>query len=119
MCGKYTDLSDSYKSLNEALRHAGIQNHARVKIEYVDSETLNDANVDQLSRFDAVLVPGGFGKRGVEGKICAARYAREHKHPLPGHLPGHAGGDDRVRAPPGRAGRRQLHRVRTRPRRTR
>ncbi len=84
MCGKYTDLSDSYKSLNEALRHAGIQNHARVDIEYVDSETLNDANIEQLSRYDAVLVPGGFGKRGVEGKICAARYAREHKIPYLG-----------------------------------
>jgi CTP synthase len=84
MCGKYTDLSDSYKSLNEALRHAGIQHHARVHIEYVDSETLNDGNVEQLARFDAVLVPGGFGKRGVEGKIVAARYAREHKLPYLG-----------------------------------
>ena len=84
MCGKYTDLSDSYKSLNEALRHAGIQNHARVNIEYVDSETLTDGNIDQLARYDAVLVPGGFGKRGVEGKICAARYAREHRLPYLG-----------------------------------
>ena len=108
MCGKYTDLSDSYKSLNEALRHAGIQNHARVKIEYVDSETLNDGNVEQLARFDAVLVPGGFGKRGVEGKIVRRALCARAPHPLPGHLPGHAGGDDRGRAPPGRAGRRQL-----------
>ncbi len=77
MCGKYTDLSDSYKSLNEALRHAGIHNHARVNIEYVDSETLEPGNVSQLARFDAILVPGGFGKRGVEGKICAAQFARE------------------------------------------
>jgi len=84
MCGKYTDLSDSYKSLNEALRHAGIQNHARVNIEYVDSETLSDASVDQLARVDAVLVPGGFGKRGVEGKILAARYAREQRIPYLG-----------------------------------
>ncbi len=84
MCGKYTDLSDSYKSLNEALRHAGIHNHARVKIEYVDSETLDEKNVSQLSRYDAVLVPGGFGKRGVEGKILAAQYAREHKIPYLG-----------------------------------
>ncbi len=60
MCGKYTDLSDSYKSLNEALRHAGIHNHARVKIDYVDSETLSDDNIDQLAKFDAILVPGGF-----------------------------------------------------------
>ena len=84
MCGKYTDLSDSYKSLNEALRHAGIHNHARVKIGYVDSETLGDDNIDQLAKFDAILVPGGFGKRGVEGKIRTAQYAREHKIPYLG-----------------------------------
>jgi CTP synthase len=84
MCGKYTELSDSYKSLNEALRHAGIHNHARVKIEYVDSETLTTDNIDQLARFDAILVPGGFGKRGVEGKILTAQYAREHKIPYLG-----------------------------------
>lgn len=84
MCGKYTDLSDSYKSLNEALRHAGIHNHARVAIEYVDSETLDDANIDQLAKYDAILVPGGFGKRGVEGKIRTAQYAREHKIPYLG-----------------------------------
>mgnify|MGYP003332541910 FL=1 len=85
MCGKYTDLSDSYKSLNEALRHAGLHNHVRVKIEYVDSETLSDDNAAaELAKFDAVLVPGGFGKRGVEGKIAAARAAREHKLPYLG-----------------------------------
>ena len=84
MCGKYTDLSDSYKSLNEALRHAGIHHHARVEIEYVDSETLTPANVERLGGFDAILVPGGFGKRGVEGKICAVQYAREHGIPYLG-----------------------------------
>jgi len=84
MCGKYTDLSDSYKSLNEALRHAGIHNHARVDIEYVDSETLTPATIDQLAGFDAVLVPGGFGKRGIEGKILAAQYAREQRVPYLG-----------------------------------
>jgi CTP synthase len=84
MCGKYTDLSDSYKSLNEALRHAGIHNHARVKIEYVDSETLDAKNISQLAQYDAILVPGGFGKRGVEGKILAAQFAREHKQPYLG-----------------------------------
>jgi CTP synthase len=84
MVGKYVDLSDSYKSLNEALRHAGIRNHARVHIEYIDSETLTADNTGQLSHFDAILVPGGFGKRGIEGKICAARYAREHKVPYLG-----------------------------------
>ncbi|WAC71240.1 CTP synthase [Roseateles sp. SL47] len=84
MCGKYTDLSDSYKSLNEALRHAGIHNHARVNIEYVDSETLDEEHVDQLGKYDAILVPGGFGKRGVEGKIRAAQYARESRTPYLG-----------------------------------
>jgi len=84
MCGKYTDLSDSYKSLNEALRHAGIHNHSGVKIEYVDSELLTPDSIDQLGQYDAILVPGGFGKRGVEGKILAAQYAREHKMPYLG-----------------------------------
>ncbi|OYT99509.1 MAG: CTP synthetase [Burkholderiales bacterium PBB1] len=84
MCGKYTDLSDSYKSLNEALRHAGMHSHAKVLIEYVDSETLTPDNVQQLAAFDAVLVPGGFGKRGVEGKVLAAKFARESKLPYLG-----------------------------------
>ena len=81
MVGKYVDLSDSYKSLNEALRHAGMKNHAKVKIEYIDSETIKFDTVNQLARFDAILVPGGFGKRGIEGKIATARYARENKVP--------------------------------------
>ncbi|RZS52236.1 CTP synthase [Sphaerotilus mobilis] len=84
MAGKYTELSDSYKSLNEALRHAGIHHHAKVNIEYVDSETLTPDTVGDLARFDAILVPGGFGKRGIEGKIEAARYAREHGIPYLG-----------------------------------
>jgi len=85
MVGKYVDLSDSYKSLNEALRHAGLKNQAKVAIDYVDSETITPANVAEvLGRFDAILVPGGFGKRGTEGKICAARFAREHKVPYLG-----------------------------------
>jgi CTP synthase len=84
MCGKYTDLSDSYKSLNEALRHAGIQNHARVDIEYVDAEGLTPETAATLAGFDAILVPGGFGKRGIEGKIVAAQYAREQGVPYLG-----------------------------------
>ncbi len=84
MVGKYVDLSDSYKSLNEALRHAGMKNHVRVRIGYIDSETLTPENITQLAQFDAVLVPGGFGKRGIEGKICAARFARESKTPYLG-----------------------------------
>jgi CTP synthase len=85
MVGKYVDLSDSYKSLNEALRHGGMKNHAKVQIEYIDSETLTTDNVARtLGRFDAILVPGGFGKRGIEGKICAARFARESGVPYLG-----------------------------------
>ena len=84
MVGKYVDLSDSYKSLNEALRHAGMKNHAKVKIEYIDSETITSETVSQLAKFDAILVPGGFGKRGIEGKISAARFARENKVPYLG-----------------------------------
>ena len=84
MVGKYVDLSDSYKSLNEALRHAGMKNHAKVLIEYIDSETINPETVNQLARFDGILVPGGFGKRGIEGKIATARFARENKLPYLG-----------------------------------
>ncbi len=84
MCGKYTELSDSYKSLNEALRHAGIHNHVKVAIEYIDAESLTPDNVDALKHLDAILVPGGFGKRGTEGKIVAAQYAREHRVPYLG-----------------------------------
>jgi CTP synthase len=84
MVGKYVDLSDSYKSLNEALRHAGMKNHARVKIEYIDSENITSENVSDLGKFDAILVPGGFGIRGVEGKISSAQFARENKVPYLG-----------------------------------
>ncbi|MEO6291794.1 MAG: CTP synthase [Burkholderiaceae bacterium] len=84
MVGKYVDLSDSYKSLNEALRHAGMKNHAKVVINYIDSETITADNASQLSKYDAVLVPGGFGIRGVEGKISTARFARENKIPYLG-----------------------------------
>ena len=84
MVGKYVELSDSYKSVNEALRHAGMHTHARVHIEHLDSETITPATVAQLGKYDAILVPGGFGSRGVEGKIATARYAREHQVPYLG-----------------------------------
>ncbi len=84
MVGKYVDLSDSYKSVNEALRHAGMQNHVRVKIEYLDSETLTAEDTAAFARFDGILVPGGFGQRGVEGKIASAQYARENQVPYLG-----------------------------------
>ena len=84
MVGKYVDLTESYKSLTEALRHAGIHTESRVNIEYVDSEEIETQGAARLSKFDAILVPGGFGKRGVEGKIAAAGYARESKTPYLG-----------------------------------
>lgn len=88
MVGKYMDLTESYKSLIEALRHAGIHTQTEVKIEYIDSEEFDDAHMDEvatkLKHLDAILVPGGFGKRGTEGKIAAIRYARENKIPYLG-----------------------------------
>lgn len=82
--GKYVDHSDAYKSLNEALIHAGIRTRNKVKIEYIDSETIQDEGVSRLKNVDAILVPGGFGKRGIEGKIATVRYARENKIPYLG-----------------------------------
>jgi CTP synthase len=80
--GKYVDLTESYKSLNEALTHGGISNEAKVNLQFVDSTSLTEENVTQvLSGSDGILVPGGFGSRGIEGKILAARYARENKVP--------------------------------------
>jgi len=84
MVGKYTELTESYKSLNEALVHAGIQLSCRVNIEYVDAEFLEQGNTAHLMTLDAILVPGGFGLRGVEGKVLAARLARENNIPYLG-----------------------------------
>jgi CTP synthase len=84
MVGKYVDLTESYKSLTEALRHAGIHTESRVNIEYLDSEEIEEKGTAALAKYDAILVPGGFGKRGVEGKIAAAQFAREHKVPYLG-----------------------------------
>ncbi|MEK7355958.1 MAG: CTP synthase, partial [Bdellovibrionota bacterium] len=81
--GKYVDLKESYKSLNEAIVHGGIANNTKVSLVWVDSETLTKDNVaDALSDVDAILVPGGFGERGAEGKIVAIRYARENEVPF-------------------------------------
>jgi CTP synthase len=82
--GKYVDLTESYKSLTEALVHAGIHTRAKVNIHYLDSEEIEKHGPASLKPMDAVLVPGGFGKRGTEGKIVAIRYAREHKVPYLG-----------------------------------
>ncbi len=84
MVGKYVNLTESYKSLSEALIHAGIKTRTKVKIRYVDSEVIEQKGLEVLSKVDAVLVPGGFGERGVEGKIMAVRYAREHGIPYLG-----------------------------------
>ena len=84
MVGKYVDLTESYKSLSEALIHAGIHTRSKVNIHYVDSEAIERDGIDGLRGMDAVLVPGGFGKRGVEGKIAAIRYARENNVPYLG-----------------------------------
>ena len=83
MVGKYMDLVDAYKSLTEALGHAGIQNKLNVKIEYIDSERV-ESDISLITDADAILIPGGFGSRGIEGKISAARYARENKVPYLG-----------------------------------
>jgi len=84
MVGKYVDLTESYKSLSEALTHAGIQTRSRVRIEYIDSEDIAKEGTDRLAGMDAILVPGGFGERGIEGKIRAVEYARRNKIPYLG-----------------------------------
>ncbi len=84
MVGKYVNLTEAYKSLSEALIHAGIHTATRVRITYIDSEEIERRGVDCLAGMDAILVPGGFGERGVEGKIAAVRYAREHNIPYLG-----------------------------------
>ena len=84
MVGKYIELPDAYKSINEALKHAGLKNQVTVNIQYVDSQNIESKGVSVLEGLDAILVPGGFGERGVEGKILAATYARENKVPYLG-----------------------------------
>jgi CTP synthase len=82
--GKYVEHTDAYKSINEALTHAGIRNKLKVKITYIDSELIEEEGTARLKNVDAILVPGGFGERGVEGKIATVRYARENKIPYLG-----------------------------------
>ncbi|AUX60613.1 CTP synthase [Simonsiella muelleri] len=84
MVGKYVDLTESYKSLTEALKHAGIHTQTDVQITYIDSESIEKNGTGCLKNFDAILVPGGFGSRGVEGKISTARFARENNVPYLG-----------------------------------
>jgi CTP synthase len=85
MVGKYMELKDAYKSLNEALIHGGIQHELKTNIKYVDSESIEEANAERLlNQVDAILVPGGFGLRGIEGMIVAAEYARKNLVPYLG-----------------------------------
>ncbi|NLJ50796.1 MAG: CTP synthase [Alcaligenaceae bacterium] len=84
MVGKYMELTESYKSLTEALMHAGVQTESKVVIEYIDATDIEEGKTELLEQLDAILVPGGFGKRGTEGKIKAIQYAREHGVPFLG-----------------------------------
>ena len=89
--GKYVNLKDSYKSLYEAIYHAGVHNKANVIIRWLDSETINSKNVsDLLKSASGILIPGGFGNRGINGKIEAIKFARENQIPFLGNLPWHA-----------------------------
>ncbi|MFH1076918.1 MAG: CTP synthase, partial [Pseudomonadota bacterium] len=84
IAGKYINLKESYKSLNEALTHGGIANNANVLFEFIDSEVLETGDLESLKKVDGILVPGGFGVRGIEGKITAIQYARENNVPFLG-----------------------------------
>ena len=82
LVGKYTELSDAYKSIHEALQHAGIDTKNKVKVVYIDADRISTEGVEILKHVDGILVPGGFGHRGIEGKISAVQYAREHNIPF-------------------------------------
>ena len=84
MVGKYMELLDAYKSLNEALKHAGIHNRTKVKILYINAEDIEEQGIEVLKQADGILVPGGFGERGLEGKLMSVRFARENKVPYLG-----------------------------------
>ena len=84
MVGKYVELPDAYKSVNEALKHAGLKNRLTVNIKHIDSQDIESKGEQMLQNLDAILVPGGFGERGIEGKIAAVKYARENKVPYLG-----------------------------------
>ena len=114
ICGKYVQLGDSYKSLNEALHHGGIANGVKVRLVFVDSEELEASGFPEtLVNADAILIPGGFGKRGIEGKIQAIRYAREMKVPFFGICLGMQCAVIEYARHVVRARARELHRVRS------
>ncbi len=111
--GKYVELEDAYLSVKESLMHAGLAAGWHVEIEWIRSEDLEKGrHLETLDLVDGLVVPGGFGYRGIEGKIVAANYAREHRRALPGSVPRHAGHVHRTGAPyPGQR-RAQQHRIR-------
>ena len=112
LVGKYVQLHDAYLSVAEALRHAGYVYGTRVDIQWIDSETITRDNVEEvLGSCDGILVPGGFGNRGIEGKIARRALCPHAQHPLSRHLPGHADRGHRVRALRLRPYRRQFRRV--------
>ena len=108
--GKYLDLLDAYKSLSEAIIHAGIENRTQVDVHYVDAEELERDGCDALKDVHAILVPGGFGARGFEGMIRAAEFARENDVPYLGICYGLHGGGGRLCPPRRRPRQRQYHR---------
>ena len=115
LVGKYVEYEDSYKSLKEALLHGGMAHRLKVKIHWIEAEGVVGQDWEkQLEGYDGILVPGGFGKRGIEGMINAIRYAREKQGALLRHLPGDADAGDRVRPQRLRSRKRALHRVRPR-----
>ena len=114
MVGKYVNLRDSYISLTEALTHAGVRTRTRVKIQFVEATDVEKHGTGCLDGVDAILVPGGFGERGIDGKIQAIRYARENQIPYLGICLGMQLGDHRVRAQRRRPAGREFDRVQSR-----
>ena len=112
MVGKYAEHRDAYKSIYEALDHAGIAHQAQIRIQRIQSEAVEREGPERLlTGFDGLLVPGGFGERGIEGKVEAIRFARERRDPVLRHLPGNAMRGDRVCPQRRRPGRRPFDRV--------
>lgn len=120
LVGKYTKLHDAYLSVAEALRHAGVANDAHVEIHWIDSETVTPENVGELlGDMSGIIVPGGFGSRGIDGMIESIRYAREHRIPFLGLVPRHAACHCRIRTPRRRPARGAQHRAHARHARSR